>query len=311
LTLWGDTVCKCVQVGLVWCCHQAAARNSPLTTCWHCFLVGVYLKSNTDTVAAHGLPPPEHDPGTRFVEKQLAAVPADPGAWGWGWTDWPCMHEQCMNTICARFVAPHHAYASLEATLTAPNAHTQDWLPLSSHIYLSHPPTHLSTTHRRPRPDLLGEAAQPCDVAAPARPQHQLLEGPLLPQTPRSSRCARLENHHTGLRRRMWCGWAQSVPFDMYSCTSLVDLLMLGWVAAAAFCFARPLPAGGEGDEWEVLLASGIRGVGGAVLRFRSKHFTHGGCLVSSAVLQCAASPSSACSLLAPDVGTAAVTMQS
>lgn len=25
-----------------------------------------------------------------------------------------------------------------------------------------------------------------------------------------------------------------------------------------------------------VLLASGIRGVGGAVLRFRSKHFTHG-----------------------------------
>jgi hypothetical protein len=40
---------------------------------------GVYLKTNTDSVAAHGLPPPEHDPGTRFVEKQLAAVPADPG----------------------------------------------------------------------------------------------------------------------------------------------------------------------------------------------------------------------------------------
>lgn len=34
--------------------------------------------------------------------------------------------------------------------------------------------------------------------------------------------------------------------------------------------------AGGVGDEWVMLLASGIRGVGGAVLRFRSKHLTHG-----------------------------------
>lgn len=50
---------------------------------------GVYLKTNSESVAAHGLPAPEHDPGTRFVEKQLAAVPADPsklqsvleGAW--------------------------------------------------------------------------------------------------------------------------------------------------------------------------------------------------------------------------------------
>jgi hypothetical protein len=40
---------------------------------------GVYLKSNTESVAAHGLPAPEHDPGTQFVEKQLSAVPADPG----------------------------------------------------------------------------------------------------------------------------------------------------------------------------------------------------------------------------------------
>ena len=42
---------------------------------------GVYLKANAEAVAAHGLPSPEHDPGTRFVEKQLAAVPADPGGW--------------------------------------------------------------------------------------------------------------------------------------------------------------------------------------------------------------------------------------
>jgi hypothetical protein len=39
---------------------------------------GVYLKTNADSVAGYGLPAPEHDPGTRFVEKQLAAVPADP-----------------------------------------------------------------------------------------------------------------------------------------------------------------------------------------------------------------------------------------
>jgi hypothetical protein len=35
--------------------------------------------------------------------------------------------------------------------------------------------------------------------------------------------------------------------------------------------------AGGSGDDWVVGLASGVRGVGGAVLRFKSKHFTHGG----------------------------------
>lgn len=42
------------------------------------------------------------------------------------------------------------------------------------------------------------------------------------------------------------------------------------------FCLSRPAAAGGEGDEWVVLLASGIRGVGGAVLCFRSRHLTHG-----------------------------------
>lgn len=40
---------------------------------------GVYLKANEECVKAHGVPPPEHDPGTRFVERQLAAVPANPG----------------------------------------------------------------------------------------------------------------------------------------------------------------------------------------------------------------------------------------
>lgn len=40
---------------------------------------GVYLKANPEAVAVHGLPAPKYDPGTRFVEKQLAAVPADPG----------------------------------------------------------------------------------------------------------------------------------------------------------------------------------------------------------------------------------------
>lgn len=40
---------------------------------------GVYLKSNTAAVAKFGLHPPENDPGTRFVERQLASVPADPG----------------------------------------------------------------------------------------------------------------------------------------------------------------------------------------------------------------------------------------
>lgn len=42
------------------------------------------------------------------------------------------------------------------------------------------------------------------------------------------------------------------------------------------FCVQRPAAAGGSGDEWVILLASGIRGIGGAVLRFKSKHFTHG-----------------------------------
>jgi hypothetical protein len=45
-------------------------------------------------------------------------------------------------------------------------------------------------------------------------------------------------------------------------------------LSGAALC--ADAVAGGVGDEWVVLLASGIRGVGGAVLRFRSKHFTHG-----------------------------------
>lgn len=40
---------------------------------------GVYLKSNSAAVARFGLHPPENDPGTRFVERQLASVPADPG----------------------------------------------------------------------------------------------------------------------------------------------------------------------------------------------------------------------------------------
>jgi len=44
----------------------------------------------------------------------------------------------------------------------------------------------------------------------------------------------------------------------------------------AVLCCAVLCCAGGDGDEWVVLLASGIRGVGGAVLRFRSKHFTYG-----------------------------------
>lgn len=43
---------------------------------------GVYLKTNTESVAAHGVPLPQHDPGTRFVERQLAAMPADPGRTG-------------------------------------------------------------------------------------------------------------------------------------------------------------------------------------------------------------------------------------
>jgi hypothetical protein len=46
----------------------------------------------------------------------------------------------------------------------------------------------------------------------------------------------------------------------------------------------RPAAAGGSSDEWVVGLASGIKGVGGAVLRFKSKHFTHGGVKVCSCV---------------------------
>lgn len=56
------------------------------------------------------------------------------------------------------------------------------------------------------------------------------------------------------------------------SCSALVNLN----IACAVPCRAVLCYAGGAGDEWVVLLASGIRGVGGAVLRFRSKHFTHG-----------------------------------
>jgi hypothetical protein len=40
---------------------------------------GVYLKANKGAVAALGLPPAPYDMPTRFVETQLAAVPADPG----------------------------------------------------------------------------------------------------------------------------------------------------------------------------------------------------------------------------------------
>lgn len=55
----------------------------------------------------------------------------------------------------------------------------------------------------------------------------------------------------------------------------LVGIMSSGPSLNCLLCFP-PSPTGGEGDEWVVLLASGIRGVGGAVLRFRSKHFTHG-----------------------------------
>lgn len=45
----------------------------------------MYLKSNEEAVAALGLPQGAHDLGLRFVESQLAAVPADPGErWGPG-----------------------------------------------------------------------------------------------------------------------------------------------------------------------------------------------------------------------------------
>ncbi|KAF6263804.1 glycosyl hydrolase [Scenedesmus sp. NREL 46B-D3] len=110
---------------------------------------GVYLKANKEAVAAHGLPPPGHDPGTRFVERQLAAVPADP----------------------------------------------ED-------------------------PDLTVWRKLPEPVMYPA---------------PQGVSC-----------------WRDP------------------------FCVQRPAAAGGSGDEWVVGLASGIKGVGGAVLRFTSKHFTHG-----------------------------------
>jgi hypothetical protein len=52
---------------------------------------GVYLKANAGAVAALGLPPAQYDMPTRFVETQLAAVPADPGeAWWWkaAWWGW-------------------------------------------------------------------------------------------------------------------------------------------------------------------------------------------------------------------------------
>ncbi|WIA42006.1 hypothetical protein OEZ86_009303 [Tetradesmus obliquus] len=112
---------------------------------------GVYLKANREAVAAHGLPPPGHDPGTRFVERQLAAVPADPD----------------------------------DPDLTV-------WRKLP----------------------------EPVMATAPA-----------------------------GLNITCW---------------------------RDPFCIARPAAAGGSGEEWVVGLASGVKGVGGAVLRFRSKHFTHG-----------------------------------
>ena len=66
----------------------------PRTGCPVIIYTGVYLKSNTSAVSKLGLPPPEHDMPTRFVEQQLAAVPADPGGWGcfcWrggGWSSW-------------------------------------------------------------------------------------------------------------------------------------------------------------------------------------------------------------------------------
>ena len=61
-------------------CTPGTVEFDPELGCPVIFYTGVYLKSNAAAVANHGLPPPEHDTGTIFVERQLAAVPVDPGA---------------------------------------------------------------------------------------------------------------------------------------------------------------------------------------------------------------------------------------
>lgn len=72
------------------------------------------------------------------------------------------------------------------------------------------------------------------------------------------------------------CAIDQACTCAVLCCAGPHAVLVLPACALLATPHTLHLKAGGEGDEWVVLLASGIRGVGGAVLRFKSKHFTHG-----------------------------------
>lgn len=79
---------------------------------------------------------------------------------------------------------------------------------------------------RRPRPDLLGEAAQPSHVPAACRPQHQLLEGPLLPQETRSSRCGHHAVHNAS-------AWILLTP-----CSQLPGRLSAQWHKLCVYCMS-------------------------------------------------------------------------
>jgi hypothetical protein len=77
-------------------------------------------------VAAHGLPPPEQDPGTRFVEKQLAAVPADPGEPPVSSAAQACIEQQvpCIFAALHSFVQAARARVLLAGRMATLMMHT-------------------------------------------------------------------------------------------------------------------------------------------------------------------------------------------
>jgi hypothetical protein len=171
----------------------------------------VYLKTNEEAVAALGLPPPEHDLRLRFVETQLAAVPADPGARG----------ARAPPHGVGRPLSGQHA---LGASMQGLSQNLSGLLN-SLHSTQPHP-----TSHHAP-------SSHPLPLATPDDPD--LVAWTKLPEP--------VMRHPPPLPLSCW---------------------------RDPFCLQRGDPASGR--EWVMLLASGLRGRGGAVLVFKSAHLLSG-----------------------------------
>lgn len=72
---------------------------------------GVYLKTNEVAVKNLGMPPPECDLQLKFVESQVAAVPADPGE-GMVMTHAVCCEPVCcvVTFVVDRVVGPQSCF---------------------------------------------------------------------------------------------------------------------------------------------------------------------------------------------------------